>query len=154
MAPADYELALSSEPSVKDLNIVWAPETGLPAILPTKADSGVLAKYKPQDVLQEKNLVDGLYVPPLDPKKQRKLAMKNVKPTNGANWYACVALDLAPVLPFTGKGFGVCHAAWFLYVFLLWAFLCAQVQYASANNNTRSEAGLAAFGRMCFSAIS
>lgn len=84
---ADYELALSTGPSVKDLNIVWAPEDiGLPKIQGSKSDFGVLAKYKPQDVLQEKNLVDGLYVAPLDEKKQRKLAQKNVKATSGKNW--------------------------------------------------------------------
>lgn len=84
---ADFEIALSEGPNVKDLKIVWTPETGLPKIQSTGSSSGVLAKYKPQDVLQEKNLVDGLYVPPLDPKKQRKLARKNVKETAGAKWY-------------------------------------------------------------------
>lgn len=80
---ADFELALSSEASGKDLNIVWRPETGLPNIETKKSEFGVLAKYKPQDLLQEKNLVDGLYVPPLDQKKQRQ---KNVKETAGKNW--------------------------------------------------------------------
>jgi hypothetical protein len=104
---ADYELALSSEPSVKDLSIVWTPETGLPQIQTKKSEFGVLAKYKPQDVLQEKNLVDGLYVPPLDQKKQRKLAMKSVKDTAGGNWYDWVAIDLSLVLASTGRIFGV-----------------------------------------------
>lgn len=92
---AGYEFALSSEPSVQDLNIVWAPETGLPTIQTRKSEFGVLAKYKLQDVLQVKNLVDGLYVPPLDQKKQRKPALKDVKETKGPNWYDWVAVDFA-----------------------------------------------------------
>ncbi|KAG0624466.1 hypothetical protein M758_3G250100 [Ceratodon purpureus] len=93
---ADYELALSSGPSVKDLSFVWAPETGLPQIQTKKSEFGVLAKYKPQDVLQEKNLVDGLYVPPLDQKKLRKLAVKNVKETSGSKWFNMPAPTITP----------------------------------------------------------
>ncbi|KAG0584994.1 hypothetical protein KC19_3G249400 [Ceratodon purpureus] len=93
---ADYELALSSGPSVKDLSFVWAPETGLPQIQNKKSEFGVLAKYKPQDVLQEKNLVDGLYVPPLDQKKLRKLAVKNVKETSGSKWFNMPAPTITP----------------------------------------------------------
>ncbi|XP_024379873.1 rRNA-processing protein fcf2 [Physcomitrium patens] len=95
---ADFEIALSEGPNVKDLKIVWTPETGLPKIQSTGSSSGVLAKYKPQDVLQEKNLVDGLYVPPLDPKKQRKLARKNVKETAGAKWFNMPAPTITPEL--------------------------------------------------------
>ena len=104
-AMADYELALSSGPSVKDLSFVWAPETGLPQIQNKKSEFGVLAKYKPQDVLQEKNLVDGLYVPPLDQKKLRKLAVKNVKETSGSKWYEWVAGGLGLVVELEWEGF-------------------------------------------------
>jgi len=93
---ADFDLSVSEGPSVKGLNFVWAPETGLPKIQGAKSEFGVLAKYKPQDVLQVNNLVDGLYVPPLDEKKQRKLAQKNVKESAGKSWFNMPAPTITP----------------------------------------------------------
>lgn len=94
------DLALSTGPSVKDLTVVWAPQTGLPNITKSGSGSGsgVLSKYKPQDVLATKNLVDGLYVPPLDQRQARKLAQKNVKESAGKNWFNMPAPTLTPEL--------------------------------------------------------
>lgn len=43
--------------------------------------------YKPST-----DLVDGLFVPPNDPKKVNKLLRKQIKDTAGKNWYVCLGL--------------------------------------------------------------
>lgn len=129
------DLALSTGPSVKDLTVVWAPETGLPNITKSAnaksgSSSGVLSKYKPQDVLATKNLVDGLYVPPLDQKQVRKLAQKNVKESAGKNWYNS-----------NGKPALQCGVSFrFVSYYCNFLFVCSQVQFACPDTYTRTKA--------------
>lgn len=45
--------------------------------------------YKP-----EKELVDGLFVPPRDPRKMNKILRKSIKDTTGQGWYANDLLEI------------------------------------------------------------
>lgn len=66
------------------LQTVWIPaETGLPKI-DSKMPSAP-SKTIPQRM--EESLADGLLVPSMDAKEQRKLAKKSLKETSGAKWY-------------------------------------------------------------------
>ncbi|KAL3701146.1 hypothetical protein R1sor_019168 [Riccia sorocarpa] len=88
-------------------NISWAPDTGLQ--IPKLNQSG---KGKAINITtaasssskgsslwaKDKELVDGLYVPPLDLKKQSKLRKKTVKDTAGPKWFDMPAVTLTPEL--------------------------------------------------------
>ncbi|XAR52552.1 hypothetical protein NMG60_11020690 [Bertholletia excelsa] len=58
---------------------------------PTSSTSSVL--YKPNT-----ELIDGLYVPPNDPKKLNKFLRKQVKDTTGKNWFDMPAPTITPEL--------------------------------------------------------
>ncbi|XP_068648424.1 rRNA-processing protein fcf2-like [Aristolochia californica] len=55
-------------------------------------------KYEPDNIVfkPESELVDGLYVPPRDPKKLNKLLRKQVKDTSGKGWFDMPAATITP----------------------------------------------------------
>lgn len=68
----------------KSIGLSWEPQ--LPSFsFGTKSESNDKSQtlYKPNS-----DLIDGLFVPPNDPKKLNKLLRKQVKDTTGKNWYA------------------------------------------------------------------
>lgn len=78
-------------------NISWAPDTGLP--LPgkkLKAAASSSSQQPPSLWSKDKELQDGLYVPPADLKKQHTLRKKTVKDTAGAKWFDMPAVSLTP----------------------------------------------------------
>jgi len=82
--------------SKKTIGLTWEPQ--LPSLLfGAKSDksqnvsegSSSSLVYKPNS-----ELVDGLFVPPNDPKKVNKLLKKQVKDTAGKNWYVNILNEL------------------------------------------------------------
>lgn len=73
------------------VGLSWQPQLPIPSSL--KATDG--SHTKPQTEASSSTvrkssseLVDGLFVPPNDPKKLNKLLRKQAKDTAGKNWYA------------------------------------------------------------------
>ncbi|XP_024982039.1 rRNA-processing protein fcf2-like isoform X1 [Cynara cardunculus var. scolymus] len=84
----------------KVIGLSWEPK--LPSLLfGTKGGSNAKSQnvsesslvYKPKS-----ELIDGLFVPPHDPKKVNKLLKKQVKDTTGKNWFDMPAPTLTPEL--------------------------------------------------------
>lgn len=90
------------------LNVSWKPDTGLPFVggasgssaSSTAGRSSQKAAATTSSSLwqreKEEGLVDGLLVPPVDPRKQKKLAKKNVKETAGSKWFDMPAATMTP----------------------------------------------------------
>eukprot|EP01018_Ginkgo_biloba_P037637 Gb_34113 [translate_table: standard] len=79
-----------------DQKLSWAPKVQLPTI----EQGGELNKRLLGTTVweNEKQLQDGLLVPPRDPKKLNKLARKQVKDTSGAKWFDMPAQIITPEL--------------------------------------------------------
>ncbi|XP_057771274.1 rRNA-processing protein fcf2-like [Salvia miltiorrhiza] len=78
----------------KAVGLSWQPKFDLFSSTKkakTLAEEGAL--YQPQS-----QLVDGLFVPPNDPRKLNKLARKQVKDTAGKNWFDMPAQTITPEL--------------------------------------------------------
>ncbi|KAH6833423.1 Ypt/Rab-GAP domain of gyp1p superfamily protein [Perilla frutescens var. hirtella] len=76
------------------IGLSWQPKLAL--FSPTGKEESPAeesALYKP-----ESQLVDGLYLPPNDPRKLNKLARKQVKDTAGKNWFDMPAQTITPEL--------------------------------------------------------
>lgn len=59
----------------------------------SSVDEATTSLYKPSS-----ELIDGLFLPPNDPRKLNKLAKKQVKDTTGKNWFDMPARTLTPEL--------------------------------------------------------
>ncbi|KAG9459733.1 hypothetical protein H6P81_004241 [Aristolochia fimbriata] len=76
--------------------LLWAPK--VPFLLSRSSNETPGTKYEPEKVVlkPESELVDGLYVPPRDPKKLNKLLRKQVKDTSGKGWFNMPAATITP----------------------------------------------------------
>lgn len=78
---------MSTSENKTAVGLSWQPKLSL--FTPTTKDkssaeeAAAAALYKP-----ESQLLDGLFVPPNDPRKLNKLSRKQVKDTAGKNWYS------------------------------------------------------------------
>ncbi|XP_020521690.1 deoxynucleotidyltransferase terminal-interacting protein 2 [Amborella trichopoda] len=75
--------------SKTSFELSWAPKVNL---VPNGTKE-TLEKSK-----SDKDLVDGLFVPPRDPKKLNKLLRKQVKDTAGQKWFDMPAAAITPEL--------------------------------------------------------
>ncbi|XP_047955648.1 rRNA-processing protein fcf2-like [Salvia hispanica] len=85
---------MSDSESKAAVGLSWQPKLDLFSTTKKEkslADEGSL--YKP-----ESQLVDGLFVPPNDPRKLNKMARKQVKDTAGKNWFDMPAQTITPEL--------------------------------------------------------
>ncbi|KAF1863387.1 hypothetical protein Lal_00031274 [Lupinus albus] len=83
------------------VGLSWKPQ--LPIISASKAADGSHTKPRteaPTNTLWKPNsqLVDGLFVPPSDPRKLNKLIRKQAKDTTGKNWFNMPAQTITPEL--------------------------------------------------------
>ncbi|XP_009399073.2 rRNA-processing protein fcf2-like isoform X1 [Musa acuminata AAA Group] len=77
------------------IGLVWAPK--VPPLFGVKNSSEKLHNQTKDPVLTPgTELVDGLYVPPRDPRKMNKLLKKNMKDTAGRSWFDMPALTITP----------------------------------------------------------
>ncbi|KAG8386599.1 hypothetical protein BUALT_Bualt03G0165100 [Buddleja alternifolia] len=83
--------------NMEAIGLSWQPK--LPSFSSTKNDKSssneaeTSALYKPNS-----QLIDGLFVPPNDPRKLNKLLKKQVKDTAGKNWFDMPAQTITPEL--------------------------------------------------------
>ncbi|XP_042492470.1 rRNA-processing protein fcf2-like [Macadamia integrifolia] len=79
------------------IGLVWEPKVPLPSV--TKTGPEVSQKL-PENVVwkPENELVDGLFVPPNDPRKMNKFLRKQVKDTAGKSWFEMSAPTITPEL--------------------------------------------------------
>lgn len=91
-----------SSAAAAPIGLSWAPQ--LPSLAaagggskkgsaPTPSIDAQESLWKPSN-----ELVDGLYVPPRDPRKVNKMARKNVKDTTGKGWFDMPAPSITPEL--------------------------------------------------------
>lgn len=84
----------------KVIGLSWEPQ--LPSLLiGTKSGSNDKSRHVSETNLLYKpnsELIDGLFVPPNDPKKVNKLLKKQVKDTTGKSWFDMPAPTLTPEL--------------------------------------------------------
>ncbi|URE04972.1 4Fe-4S binding domain [Musa troglodytarum] len=77
------------------IGLVWAPK--VPPLFGVKNSSEKTHNQTKDPVLTPgTELVDGLYVPPRDPRKLNKLLKKNMKDTAGSSWFDMPALTVTP----------------------------------------------------------
>lgn len=87
-------IGLSWEPKLPAFTSSFAPASGAgpkPGKMPSGSESGVL--WKPSS-----ELIEGLFVPPTNPKKLNKLLRKEVKDTAGSSWFDMPAPTITPEL--------------------------------------------------------
>ncbi|XP_043701743.1 rRNA-processing protein fcf2-like [Telopea speciosissima] len=79
------------------IGLTWEPKVLLPSMIKTGPDS---VHKLPRNVewKPESELVDGLFVPPNDPKKMNKFLRKQVKDTAGKSWFEMPAPTITPEL--------------------------------------------------------
>lgn len=91
--------------AVAPIGLSWAPK--LPSLPTTSGGGGggskTVSALNPSTVHASlwkpaTELVDGLFVPPRDPKKLNKLAKKSVKDTSGKGWFDMPAPTITPEL--------------------------------------------------------
>ncbi|XP_058075219.1 rRNA-processing protein fcf2-like [Magnolia sinica] len=78
------------------IGLSWAPK--VPLISSGTKTSSEKLQCPPQDTVwkQENKLVDGLFLPPTDPRKLNKLLKKQVKDTTGKSWFEMPAPTITP----------------------------------------------------------
>nr|XP_010920796.1 rRNA-processing protein fcf2 [Elaeis guineensis] len=85
-------------PENSAIGLSWAPKVP-PLTNGTKNSSEKLPGQTKDSIWRSDNeLVDGLYVPPADPRKLNKLLKKNVKDTAGGSWFDMPAPTITPEL--------------------------------------------------------
>ncbi|XP_077246370.1 rRNA-processing protein fcf2-like [Tasmannia lanceolata] len=78
------------------IGLSWAPKVP-PLSCETKNNSGKLECLPQNTVCKHANeLMDGLFVPPKDPRKLNKLLKKQVKDTTGKSWFDMAAPNITP----------------------------------------------------------
>ncbi|EAY87394.1 hypothetical protein OsI_08802 [Oryza sativa Indica Group] len=82
------------------IGLSWAPKLpSLPTTSGGKKDTGASSSRAQGSLWKPASeLVDGLFVPPRDPRKANKLARKNVKDTSGKGWFDMPAPTITPEL--------------------------------------------------------
>lgn len=68
------------------IGLSWAPKIPLLSSSTTKSSEKAQSSQLGSAFRTESELVDGLFVPPRDPRKLNKLVKKNVKDTTGQSW--------------------------------------------------------------------
>ncbi|RZC71995.1 hypothetical protein C5167_035171, partial [Papaver somniferum] len=81
---------LSSKPKI---GLTWEPNLTMLKSAGTNATSST--KSMPQ-IPKQTELIDGIYVPPADPKLRNKLVRKQLKDTTGKNWFDMPAQTITP----------------------------------------------------------
>ncbi|KAK8961798.1 hypothetical protein KSP40_PGU005421 [Platanthera guangdongensis] len=69
------------------IGLSWAPKVSIPF---SRQEGSFMDSRSPSETSlrkTENELVDGLYVPPREPKKLNKLVKKSLKDTTGKNWF-------------------------------------------------------------------
>lgn len=92
---------MSAAAAPAPIGLSWAPQLpSLAAAGGSKKGSAPTPSIDAQDSLWKPSneLVDGLYVPPRDPRKVNKMARKNVKDTAGKGWFDMPAPSITPEL--------------------------------------------------------
>jgi len=90
MPEAAAPIGLSWAPNLPSLATTSGGSKSDPAPKPSTAQGSI---WKPAS-----ELVDGLFVPPTDPRKVNKLARKSVKDTTGKGWFDMPAPSITPEL--------------------------------------------------------
>ncbi|KAG8072250.1 hypothetical protein GUJ93_ZPchr0006g45182 [Zizania palustris] len=82
------------------IGLSWAPKLpSLPTTSGGTKGSGPIPRSSQESLYKPgSQLVDGLFVPPRDPRKANKLARKNVKDTTGKGWFDMPAPTITPEL--------------------------------------------------------
>lgn len=88
------------------IGLTWEPKIpGFPSQTTTKSKTATLTDKKSRDEPESSalwkptsELVDGLFVPPNDPRKLNKLAKKQIKDTAGSSWFDMPAPTMTPEL--------------------------------------------------------
>ncbi|XP_020594436.1 uncharacterized protein LOC110034524, partial [Phalaenopsis equestris] len=80
------------------IGLSWAPK--VPMFSAGKKGNSVHSLSLPETSIwkADSELVDGLYVPPREPKKLNKLLKKSMKDTTGKNWFDMPAPVVTPEL--------------------------------------------------------
>ncbi|KAI3991671.1 hypothetical protein MKX01_038069 [Papaver californicum] len=81
----------SSKPKI---GLSWEPNLTMFKSSGTSATSST--KFVPQIPKPKTELINGLYVPPADPKLRNKLVRKQLKDTTGKNWFDMPAQTITP----------------------------------------------------------
>ncbi|KAL5213008.1 hypothetical protein ABZP36_023855 [Zizania latifolia] len=89
-----------AEAEAAPICLSWAPKLpSLPTTSGGKKGSGPIPSSAQESLYNPgSQLVDGLFVPPRDPRKANKLARKNVKDTTGKGWFDMPAPTITPEL--------------------------------------------------------
>ncbi|KAJ1698805.1 hypothetical protein LUZ63_007317 [Rhynchospora breviuscula] len=80
-----------------EIGLTWNPKISF-AQLESKETTVSTSKMQESVWKPETQLVDGLFVPPRDPRKLNKLLRKNVKDTTGKSWFDMPAPTITPEL--------------------------------------------------------
>ncbi|OVA09849.1 Fcf2 pre-rRNA processing [Macleaya cordata] len=86
---------LESKPKI---GLTWEPKLPIFTSSETKSTGSQKSEKVPANTIwkTETELVDGLFVPPNDPKKLNKLSRKQLKDTAGKNWFDMPAPTITP----------------------------------------------------------
>jgi len=80
------------------IGLSWAPKIPLLSSSSTKISENPQNSQLGSVFRSDSELVDGLFVPPRDPRKLNKLVKKNVKDTTGQSWFDMPAPTITPEL--------------------------------------------------------
>ncbi|KAL6635064.1 hypothetical protein ACP70R_027735 [Stipagrostis hirtigluma subsp. patula] len=91
---------MSEAAAAAPIGLSWAPKLpSLPATSSSRKDPAPNPSSAQGSIWKPgRELVDGLFVPPMDPRKANKLARKDVKDTTGKGWFDMPAPTITPEL--------------------------------------------------------
>ncbi|RZC72521.1 hypothetical protein C5167_048001 [Papaver somniferum] len=81
---------------MSSIGLTWEPNLSMFKSSGTSAATSSSTKSVPQIPKPKTELIDGLYVPPADPKLRNKLVKKSLKDTTGKNWFDMPAQTITP----------------------------------------------------------
>lgn len=84
-----------SETKQAKIGLSWAPKVPLLSCT-SKNNSGKSQRAQDTDSKHDNELMDGLFVPPREPRKLNKLLRKQVKDTSGKSWFDMPAPTVTP----------------------------------------------------------